>query len=82
MTKEQAMQIIKDENLKFFNWFNDHDISPNEVLISQQGNTWQVSTTDERANAISEKEFDTEEKALENFIKRVRGLNKLHNLSK
>ncbi|MDR4887683.1 hypothetical protein RGU12_09005 [Fredinandcohnia sp. QZ13] len=81
MTKEEAMQIIKNENLQFFNWFNDHDISPNEVLISQQGNIWRVSTTDERTNAISEKEFDSEEKALENFIKRVRGLNKFQNLS-
>ncbi|MEH7388038.1 hypothetical protein V7147_21965 [Bacillus sp. JJ1521] len=80
MTKEQAIQIIKDENLQFYNWFNDHDINPNEVLISQLGNTWKVSTTDERANAISEKEFDTLEKALENFIKRVRGLNKFYNL--
>ncbi|MFS0820218.1 hypothetical protein [Bacillus sp. 1P02SD] len=81
MTKKDAMQIINNENLQFFNWFNDHEISPNEVLIRQQGNTWKVSTTDERANAISEKDFDSEEKALENFIKRVRGLNKFHNFT-
>jgi hypothetical protein len=80
MTRENALEIIQNEKYMNLNWFDDHNIKPNEVGISEKANKWIVYTSDERANPISEKEFQTEGEALENFIKRVRALNKFQNL--
>lgn len=80
MTKDEALKIIKDENLKFFNWYSDHKIRPNEVGIQSEQNKWHVHTSDERANLLSKKIFQTENEALENFIKRLRALNKYNKL--
>ena len=82
MTREKAMKIIKDENLKFFNWFDGHEIKPNEVGIRQKEVKWIVYSTDERANLVSEKEFYSEFEALENYIKRLRATNKYNSLYK
>jgi hypothetical protein len=82
MTRERAMEIIRDEKLKNFNWYGEQDIKPNEVGIREKGNKWNVYTSDERANPISEKEFESESEALENFIKRLRAVNKFNNLYK
>lgn len=76
LTRENALQIIQNEKLQNLNWFDDHKIKPNEVGISVKANKWKVYTSDERANPISEKEFQIEE----NFIKRLRTLNKFQNL--
>jgi hypothetical protein len=80
LTRENALEIIQNEKLQNLNWFDDHTINPNEVGISEKANKWQVYTSDERANPISEKEFQTEGEALENFIQRLRALNKFQNL--
>ncbi|MDQ0885078.1 hypothetical protein QFZ81_000166 [Paenibacillus sp. V4I9] len=79
MTRDKAMEIMKDEEMKHFNWYDDHDIKPNEVGIRERANKWNVYTSDERANPISEKEFQSESEALENFIKRLRAINKFNN---
>ena len=57
MTREKAMEIMRDEKLKYFNWYDDHDTKPNEVGIKEKENKWSVYTSDERANLISKKEF-------------------------
>ncbi len=80
LTRENALEIIQNEKLQNFNWFDDHTIKSNEVGISKKADKWKVYTSDERANPISEKEFQTEGEALENFIKRLRALNKFQNL--
>lgn len=80
MTREDALEIIQNEKLQNFNWFDDHKMKPNEVGISEKANKWIVYTSDERAYPITQKEFQTEGEALENFIKRLRALNKLQNL--
>ncbi|MFB3167576.1 Imm59 family immunity protein [Neobacillus sp. 179-C4.2 HS] len=80
MRKENALKIIQNEKLQNLNWFDDHKIKPNEVGIREKANKWKVYTSDERANPISEKEFQTEGEALKNFIKRLRALNKIQNL--
>ena len=82
MTREKTMEIIKGENLKFFNWFDGHEIKPNEVGIRQKEVKWIVYSTDERANLVSEKEFYSECEALENYIKRLRATNKYNRLYK
>jgi hypothetical protein len=76
LTRGTALEIIQNERLQNLNWFDDHNIKPNEVGISERANKWKVYTSDERANPISVKEFPTEGEALENFIKRLRAFNK------
>ncbi|MBM7691680.1 hypothetical protein JOC77_001087 [Peribacillus deserti] len=82
MTKADVMDVIKNEKLEDYNWFDDHNIKQDEVGIRTDGNTWLVYTSDERANPISEKQFDSESEALDNFIKRLRAKNKFKKLYK
>jgi len=70
------VRIIHVENLSHFSWFQGNSIRPNEVGIKETNGRWFVYTSDERANLIMEKEYDTEYEALENFLKRLRALNK------
>ena len=74
MKQDEALQIIVDEQLKFYNWFHEHKVRPNEVLIEKLGEKWCVSAADERAciAETSRTYFDNEEDALERFIKLVR----------
>ncbi|TXC78491.1 hypothetical protein FS935_22775 [Metabacillus litoralis] len=74
MRKEEAKDIIKRENLRRFNWFNEHPLRENEVGIKVNGNEWEIYVTDERASIVSgsRKKFNNENEALDNFIKRLR----------
>ena len=74
MKKDEALQIIVDEQLKYYNWFRAHRVRPYEVLIEKSGEKWCVSVADERAciAETSRTYFDNEEDALERFIKLVR----------
>jgi len=77
MSRDKAMGIIITEKLSHYNYYNDRDMQPREVGIREQANKWSVYTSDEKANPVSEKVFDSEDDALENFIKRLRAINKL-----
>ena len=79
MIKEKAINIISDEMLNSFNWFNEHKIDPNEVGYYESDVSY-VCSTDEKANLISKKEFQSESKALNNIIKRLRAVNKFNKL--
>jgi hypothetical protein len=72
MTEQEAIQIIRDEGLKNYNWFDHHTLQPNEVEIKKQRNAWIVATTDERGNRISAISYKFESEALEDFIERLR----------
>jgi Immunity protein 59 len=72
MIREEVLKIIDKEKLRSFNWFGDHNIRPNEVVIRKVSTKWSVYTTDERESAISEHIYDSESDALEDFIKRLR----------
>jgi hypothetical protein len=80
VNREQAMEIINQEKLSGYNWFDDHDIKPDEIVISENKGRWLVFTTDERANSVSRKEFENINEALENFIKRLRAQKKFNDL--
>lgn len=83
MDRSLATESIKTEKLEGFNWFNNYGkISPNEVGIREKDNKWIVYTSDEIANPISEKTFDSESDALENFIKRLKAQKKFNDLYK
>ena len=83
MNRSEAMQIIKEENLKRYNWFHTHAVRPNEVLIENLGERWCVSAADERAciDDTSRVYFDNEEDALDRFIRLLRLGKKLDTLT-
>ena len=77
MTRDDIKKIIKEEGLRGYNFFEDRMDMDNEIVIVNDSNQWIVYVTDERASKItgSEKMFDNEIDALDNFLKRLRALN-------
>ena len=77
MTRDDIKKIIKEEGLREYNFFEDRMDMENEIVIVNDSNQWIVYVTDERASKItgSEKMFDNEIDALDNFLKRLRALN-------
>ena len=73
MNIKEAIKIIKDEKL--------HN-RENEVVLRCENDKWIVYATDERASKVTNSQdiyFD-EEEALDNFIDRLRALNRLRGL--
>lgn len=77
MTRDDIKKIIKEEGLRGYNFFEDRMDMENEIVIVNDSKQWIVYVTDERASKIteSEKMFDNEIDALDNFLKRLRALN-------
>ena len=77
MTRDDIKKIIKEEGLRGYNFFEDRMDMENEIVIVNDSNQWIVYVTDERASKItgSEKMFDNEIDALDNFLNRLRALN-------
>lgn len=77
MTREELEQIIRNESLVSYNIFEERNNSENEIVIQIKDGNWIVYATDERASMVtgSEKMFNNESDALDNFIKRLRALN-------
>lgn len=80
MTRDSVQKIISEENLTGYNFFESRVNAENEVVIVNDSKHWIVYATDERASKVigSEKTFDNEADALENFVKRLRAMNVLH----
>jgi len=72
MTREEVKKILHTEELKYYNWYDEHALHENEIGISYRDKKYIVYATDERASLISQKEFETESDALDLFIKKVR----------
>ena len=74
MTREEAMEIIKKENLKYYNLFGQHPYGRFEVAIRKDGNRWATFMMDERGNIGMDSEafFESELEAWDNFIWRLR----------
>ena len=79
MTRECIKKIIDEEGLSGYNFFESRVNAENEIVIVNDSEKWIVYATDERASKMtgSEKRFDNEAEALENFVKRLRALNVL-----
>lgn len=72
MTKEEAKVIANKEDLKI-NWFGEHKLGQNEMVIQEKDGRYQVFGTDEKANLWGViTEYGTEEEALSNLIKKAR----------
>lgn len=74
MTKEQALSIIQNEQLKNYNIEEERNNQENEVGICEEKGLWKIYATDERASIItgSESIFKNESAAWDNFIERLR----------
>lgn len=78
MTREEALKIIDEKQLKNFNWFDDHKIKEHEFVISfdAKNNEWLVYGTDERAAVYGVvSKINNESEALEKFIKKLKLVN-------
>lgn len=82
MNRKEAITIIDAEKLQGYNLNEKRDNKENEMVIVCNKDNWTVYATDERASKItgSEKTFNNESAAFENFIKRLRALNTLKNM--
>ena len=79
MILDEVKAIIIYESLKYYNLFEEDEISENEVIITNIGNKWKVAVTDERASIITGSEviFENESDALDNFLNRLRSFNRI-----
>lgn len=77
MTREYIKKIIAEEDLRGYSFFEHREKAENEVVIENASGQWIVYVTDERASkrSGSEKRFDNEVEALDNFLTRLRALN-------
>lgn len=72
MTEQEAIEIIKNENLKI-NWFKNHPLQENEMVIDKKETVYQVYGTDERASIRGiVKPFTSLEEALDDVIYKAR----------
>lgn len=79
MKIKEAIKIIKDEKLQGYNMNEERYNRENEVVLRCENDKWIVYATDERASKVTNSQdiyFD-EEEALDNFIDRLRALNRL-----
>lgn len=77
MTKEEALKIIKDENLMGFKFFDNTQPGYDEVGVIINNNQWEVFSTDERGYFRGKRGiFNNESEALESFIRRLRAGNR------
>lgn len=79
MKRKEVERIIKTEKLISFSFFEDRNNAEDEMVIKKVSGRWYVYATDERASKIISGEtiYDSEEEALDNFIRRLRALNKV-----
>lgn len=73
MNRDDALLIIKEEELMNYRFFEDRPYKADEVVIDKKDDKWQVYVTSERCAVWEETmdEYDNESDALEDFIDRL-----------
>lgn len=79
---QELLSIIKNEELTGYNLKMDGTLSPNEVVLYMKDDKWAVGIADERASIISmsERLFNDEDTACQDFLTRLRSTNKIRKL--
>lgn len=72
MNREEALEVIREEGLDGYVWFEDPSNQTEVVAIQRDGAEWTVLATNERAGVEGLRRFDDESEALESFIRRLR----------
>ncbi|HBG1964565.1 MULTISPECIES: Imm59 family immunity protein [Clostridia] len=82
MNAKEAIKIIQDEKLQGYNMNEERHNRENEVVLRCENDKWIVYATDERASKVTNSQdiYLDEEEALDNFIDRLRALNRLRGL--
>ena len=82
MNAKEAIKIIQDEKLQGYNMNEERHNRENEVVLRCENDKWIVYATDERASRVTNSQdiYLDEEEALDNFIDRLRALNRLRGL--
>ena len=71
--------IIEAEGLKDYNLGLEHKVKAEEIIIAREDGKWRVSIANDRAEIVSTsiREFDSEDEAADDFLTRLRGLNRI-----
>lgn len=77
MDFEEAKKIIVERGLINYKLFEHANYEPNQVVIVQSGDDYEVYATTERGAPAGIKIFASEGEALDNFIHRLESLNSL-----
>lgn len=82
MNAKEAIKIIQVEKLQGYNMNEERHNRENEVVLRCENDKWIVYATDERASKVTNSQdiYLDEEEALDNFIDRLRALNRLRGL--
>ena len=74
MTREEAMRIMKEEDLRHYNLFEETRPKKWDLVINRDGERWVVYKISERMamDFGTERYFDEENDAWDNFIRRLR----------
>lgn len=74
LTRDSVAEILKQEGLNAANFFGRTGRAHLSAWIKQEGDTWLVWNTDERADVmdITVTHWNSEQAALENFLARAR----------
>ena len=82
MNIKEAIKIIQDEKLQDYNMNEERYNRENEVVLRRENDKWIVYATDERASKVTNSQdiYLDEQEALDDFIDRLRALNRLSNL--
>lgn len=74
MSKNEALRIIRDTDIKNYNWYEEREKEPNEVGIKQYPEGCIVYVTDDRCKYTYRNVFADEADALDEFTKQLVGL--------
>lgn len=78
MTREEVLEIIKNENLNKYSFFEPFCSEANVVGIENHDGRYLVYATDETGSRYGfSTEYDTESQAFKSFINRLRSANLL-----
>lgn len=72
MTRDEALETIREEGLHGYVWFEDPSNHTEVVVIQRDGAEWTVLTTNERAGVEGLQRFVDEGEALDDFVRRLR----------
>ena len=79
MNIKEVIKIIQDEKLQDYNMNEERYNRENEVVLRRENDKWIVYATDERASKVTNSQdiYLDEQEALDDFIDRLRALNRL-----
>jgi hypothetical protein len=76
LTSDEVLRLIEQENLAYYQWMTPPDGHAWRVAIWRDADTWHVASIGERGGVDGASASPSESEALEDFLARLRGLNK------